>query len=139
MFGKLYAKSFVLSVFSYWEDVTRPRIEQLLSVAVDTAESDTMGEWRLLRNWLTHPIVGGDAEQQYFRRAKTFPQLLNSQRGKPEVTVGDVFVLIDQLNSLRITVNPLDQQPVVRFGTLDPETLAKIKAQLGPNDTILSW
>ena len=56
-FGKQHAKSFVLAVFSYWEDIIRPRIGQLLGVPVDTAESDIMGEWRLLRNWLTHPTV----------------------------------------------------------------------------------
>ena len=138
-FGKLHAKSFVLSVFSYWEDIIRPKIGRLLGVSVDTTESDIMGEWRLLRNWLTHPTGGGEAEQQYFSRAKTLPRLLGSQRGKPEVSVGDVFSLMEQLNSLRITVNPLSQEPLVRFVSLDPDTLAKIKRQLGPNDRILSW
>ncbi len=65
------------NMFSYWEDIIRPRVERLLGVPVDTAESDIMGEWRLLRNWLTHPTVGGHAEQQYFSRAKTLPQLLD--------------------------------------------------------------
>ena len=138
-FGKFYAKSFVLSVFSYWEDIFRPKIGNLLGAPMETAESDIMGEWRLLRNWLTHPAAGGDAEKDYFSRAKTLPQILDSQRGKPDVTVGDAFLLMNQLNSLRITVNPLKQEPLVRFVRLDPETLAKIQAQLGPNDRILSW
>lgn len=139
MFGKLYAKSFVLSIFSHWEDTIRPRIVKALGVSIRDAESDIMGEWRLLRNWLEHPASGGDAEQQYFNRAKNLPQLLGSQRGKPEVTVGDVFLLMEQLNALRITVNPLKQEPIVRFVRPDPETILKIREQMGPNDRILSW
>ena len=46
---------------------------------------------------------------------------------------------MDQLNVLRITVNPLRQEPLVQFVTPDPETLAKIQEQLGPNERILSW
>ena len=83
-----------------------------------------MGEWRLLRNWLEHPDSNGHAEQQYFGQAKTLPQLLGSQPGKPEVAVGQVFLLMAQLNALRITVNPLGQEPLVRFVRPDPETLA---------------
>ena len=138
-FGKQHAKSFVLSAFSYWEDTIRPKIVKILGVHIKEAESDIMGEWRLLRNWLTHPTDGGGAEEQYFSRAKTLPRVLNSQPGKPEVTVGDVFLLMGQLNSLRITVNPLNQEPLVSFVEPDPETLAKIKRQLGPNGRILSW
>ena len=139
MFGKLYAKSFVISIFSHWEDTIRPRIVKTLGVPFREAESDIMGEWRLLRNWLEHPASGGDAERQYFSRAKTLQRPLGSQRRKPEVTVGDVFLLIEQLNALRITVNPLRQEPIVRFVRPDPETLSKIREQMGPNDRILSW
>ena len=67
------------------------------------------------------------------------PQLLGSQTGKPEVTVDDVFLLMDQLNGLSITVNLLKEEQIVRFVSLDPETLAKIQNQLGPNDRIISW
>ena len=81
-FGKQHAKSFVLSAFSYWEDTIRPKIVKILGVHIKEAESDIMGEWRLLRNWLTHPTDGGGAEEQYFSRAKTLPRVLNSQPRK---------------------------------------------------------
>ena len=139
VFGKSHAEWFVLSIFSHWEDTVRPRIVEALGVPIREAESDIMGEWRLLRNWLEHPAPGGDAEQQYFSRAKALVRLLGSQPGKPEVTVGGAFLLMDQLNVLRITVNPLRQEPLVQFVTPDPETLAKIQEQLGPNERILSW
>ena len=139
LFGKLYAKSFVLSIFSHWEDTIRPSIVKALGVQIREAESDVMGEWRLLRNWLEHPVPGGDAEHQYFSRAKSLPRLLSSQRGKPEVTVGDVFLLMELLKALTIIVNPLKQEPIVRFVKPDPETLAKIQEQMGPNDRIVSW
>ena len=137
--GKSHAKWFVLSIFSHWEDTVRPRIVEALGVPIREAESDIMGEWRLLRNWLEHPAPGGDAEQQYFNRAKALVRLLGSQPGKPEVSLGGAFLLMDQLNVLRITVNPLGQEPLVQFFTPDPETLAKIQEQLGPNERILSW
>ena len=139
MLGKLLAKSFVLSIFSHWEDTVRPKIVEALGVPIREAESDIMGEWRLLRNWLEHPASGGDAEQQYFNRAEALVRLLGSQRGKPEITVGDAFLLMDRLNALSITVNPLRQEPIVQFVTPDPETLAKIQKRIGPNGRILSW
>ena len=139
MFGKLHAKSFVLSIFSHWEDTIRPRIVKALGVPIREAEADIMGEWRLLCNWLKHPSPGGDAEKQYFNRSNSFVRLLGSQRGKPEVTVGNAFVLMDQLNALSITVNPLRHEPLVRFVRPDPETLAKIQKRIGPNGRILSW
>ncbi len=139
VFGKLYAKSFVLSIFSHWEHTIRPRIVEALGVPFREAGADLMGELRLLRNWLEHPIVDGDAEQQYFSHAKVLPQLLGSQRGKPEVTIGDVFLLMERLNALKITVNPLKREPIVQFVTPDSEMMAKIQKQLGPNDRLISW
>ena len=139
VFGTAYSKFFVLSIFSHWEDAIRPRIVSVLGVPFQEAESDLMGEWRLLRNWLVHPAPGGDAEQQYFSRAKTLQRLLGSERGKPEVTVGGAFLLIEQLNTMRITVNPLRQEPLVQFAKPDAETESKIREQLGPNDRIISW
>ena len=139
VFGKSHAKWFVLSIFSHWEDTVRPRIVEALGVPIREAESDIMGEWRLLRNCLEHPALGGDAEQQYFNRAKALARLLGSEPGKPEITVGGAFLLMDQLNVLRITVNPLRQEPLVQFVKLDPETFAKMQERLGPNERILSW
>ena len=139
VFGTSLAKWFVLSIFSHWEDTVRPKIVEALGVPIREAESDIMGEWRLLRNWLEHPAPGGDAEQQYFSRAKALVRLLGSQPGKPEVTVDGTFSLMDQLNVLRITVNPLRQEPLVQFVAPDPETLARIQKQIGPNGRILSW
>ena len=97
----------MLSVFGHWEDTIRPNIQKLLGVPLDTAQSDLMGELRLLRNWLTHPNVGGNAEKEYFEGAQTLLQLLRSQPGKAEVNVGDAFLLMKRLNTLSITVNPL--------------------------------
>ena len=138
-FGKYHAKALVLEVFSHWEYTIRPNIQKLLGVPFDTAKSDLMWELRRLRNWLTHPDAGGNAENQYFRDAKTLTQLLTAQPGKAEVTIGDAFMLMKQLSTLRINVNPLGHEEIVRFVELSPETLKSIQSQLGPNDRILSW
>ena len=138
-FGKYNAKALVLSVFSHWEDTIRPTIQNLLGVPFDTAKSDLMGELRLLRNWLTHPRVGGNAEKEYFEDAQSLVQLFGSQPGKAEVTIGNAFQLMNQLNTLSITVNPLEQEEITRFVKVTPETLEKIQSQLGPNDRLISW
>ena len=89
-----------------------------------------MGELRLLRNWLMHPDVGGNAEKEYFEGAQTLLQLLRSQPGKAEVNVGDAFLLIKRLNTLSITVNPLKQEEIVQFVKVTPDTLKKIQSHL---------
>ncbi len=98
-----------------------------------------MGEWRLLRNWLVHPASGGEAEQQYFNRAKALQRLLGSERGKPEVNVGGALLLMQQLNTMSITVNPHRQEQIVRFVELDPEPESQIREQLGPDRRLISW
>ena len=44
-------------VFSYqlWEEFARPNIAQALGTTHNDVESDLMGEWRHLRNWIVHP------------------------------------------------------------------------------------
>ena len=108
----------------------RPNIQKLLGLPLDTAQSDLMGELRLLRNWLMHPNVGGNAEKEYFEGAQTLLQLLRSQPGKAEVNVRDAFLLMKRLNTLSITVNPLKQEEIVQFVKVTPETLKKIQSHL---------
>ena len=138
-FGQYHAKALVLSAFSLWEDTVRPNIQRLLGVPLNTAKSDLMHELRLLRNWLTHPSIGGTAEKEYFEGAENLHELLESQPGRAEITVNGAFLLIAKLNNLSITVNPLGQEEIAKFVQLSPETLKRIESQLGPNDKIVSW
>lgn len=66
-------------------------------------------------------------------------RLMGSQCGIPEVTVGDAFLLMEQLSTLKITVIPLQHEPLVQFVTPNPETLAKVQEEMGQNDRIVSW
>ncbi len=139
MFGKEVAKSFALSIFGYWEDIIRPRIAKALGVGIQETKSDIMGEWRLLRNWLQHPTPQGDAERQYFGQAVVLPRLLGSRPGEAEISVGGMFLLMEQMAALRIEVNPLGQEPIAQFVKLDSETLRQIQEQAGPDTRIISW
>ena len=124
-FDQLQAKSLVMSIFTHWDSVTRPKIASLLGVRKkEDVESELMGQWRLLRNWLVHR--DGDAEEQYFRKADALAQLLDSRHGEPAITPGGVLALIKRLRSLAVIVNPDKLEPFVQFSDLSAEQQAKL-------------
>ena len=94
-----------------------------------------MGAWRLLRNWLVHG--DGDAEETYFRRADALAQLLESQRGEPEIATRGVLLLMERLRSLAVIVNPDRLEPFVQFADLNAEQQAKLIRNKGQNHRIL--
>ncbi len=103
-FEKLQARSFVIAIFTEWEAVTRRRLATLLGVKPEDVQSNLMGDWRRLRNWLVHK--DGDAEKQYFDAGEGLARHLGSRRGEPEISTSEVFKLIEQLRSLVVIVNP---------------------------------
>ena len=54
-FETTFAKSFVVSAYQMWEEVTRGDIAKALGTSHNDIRSDLMGEWRHLRHWLVHP------------------------------------------------------------------------------------
>ena len=129
------AGAFVISVFSAWEASVRPTVAQALQVPAQAVTSDLMGDWRLLRNWLVHPHA--ETEQRYFGDAKILPRLVGSKRGHPTVTTSGVRLLVEQLNSLTVVVNPMQQEPLLHFVEVTRETWEKIQRTLGPNERIV--
>lgn len=123
-FEREYARSFVISVYSLWEDFTRPRIADILEVDLNVVTSDLMGEWRHLRHWVVHP--NGDTARTYFDNAERLPQILDSCRTKPAITMADVLSLTELLNSLTVFVNPNNQEPLLEVDKLDPEMQEKL-------------
>lgn len=101
-FESLQAWSFVANVFTEWESVTRRRVSGLLGVDLQRVESDLMGDWGRLRNWLLHK--DGRAEIQYFGKAPNMVTRLNSSRGQPEVTAAGVSDLMSMLRHLVVVV-----------------------------------
>ncbi len=134
-FERLYARSHIISVFTLWEELIRPKIADALGVDRNAVTSDLMGDWRHLRNWLVHPK--DSTEEDYFNNAQALSEALGSQRGRPEITAGGVLVLMERLNALAVVVNPHNQEPLTQFVPPDPETWAKIQRSLGPNDRVL--
>ena len=134
-FERLYARSHVISIFTLWEELIRPKIAEALGVDRNAVTSELMGDWRRLRNWLVHP--NDSTEEDYFNNAQALSEALGSQRGRPEITAGGVLVLMERLNSLTVVVNPRNEEPLMQFVTPDPETWQKIQRSLGPNEKIL--
>ena len=101
-------------------------------------QSELMGQWRLLRNWLVHQ--GGDVEEQYFSKATDLVMLLGSERGRPEVRTQEVMVLMTRLRSLAVLVNPNESETLVQFPDISPEQQEHIYRSLGPEQlTIQIW
>ena len=115
-FERLYAKAFVVFTYQIWEEVARPKIAMALKVEKpDQITADLMGDWRHLRNWLVHRTQ--TAQSEFFRKAKTLPQILNVQPGDPGLTANGVATLMQHLNHMQVDVNPQS----LDFGlTLEP-------------------
>ena len=104
-FERLYAKAFVVFTYQIWEEVARPKIATALKVeSPGHITADLMGDWRHLRNWLVHRTK--TTENDFFRKAKTLPQVLNIQPGDPGLTANGVATLMQHLNHMQVDVNP---------------------------------
>ena len=130
-FETLFAKAFVVFTFQMWEDGTRPKIAAALHVAPNDINAPLMGEWRRLRNWLTHPF--GDAEEDYFTNAKTLVSVLGSQLGNPNLTADKVLTLMPLLNNMSLTVDPQSVGVGFKLGPADPVMVAQIAESIEPN------
>lgn len=133
------ARALVVSVFTFWEAATRPKLASILEIPrLEMVQSELMGQWRLLRNWLVHQ--GGDVEEQYFSKAPDLVKLLGSERGRPEVRAQEVMVLMTRLRSLAILVNPNESETFVQFPDISPEQQEHIDRSLGPEQqTVQIW
>ena len=110
-YESIFARSFVIFVFQFWEDFTRPAIARHLRVDHKTVSSDLMGEWRYLRNWLMHP--SDDSERAYFDNADTLAKIPDQpQPGTAVVSSKMVNLMMGYLNSLHIVVNPDELTPL---------------------------
>ncbi|MCY4428832.1 MAG: hypothetical protein OXC11_00350 [Rhodospirillales bacterium] len=104
-FERLYAKSFVVFTYQIWEEVTRPRIAAALKVENPKhVKAELMGDWRHLRNWLVHR--NKTTENDYFHKAEILPHALDMQPDDPSLTANGVATLMQQLNHMRVDVNP---------------------------------
>ena len=135
-FEKTYAKAFVVFTYQLWEKFARPKIAQTLGTTHDDVQSDLMGEWRRLRNWLVHPVE--KTEKAYFENAKLLAKISGNLRpGKPEVKSDMVFPMLGYLNSLHVVVNPDGLSPGLDIGALDPKMEEQVSEQLEPGMSLL--
>ena len=135
-FETTYAKAFVVSTYQLWEEFARPKIAQALGTAHDNVQSDLMGEWRHLRNWLVHP--NQKTEKAYFKNARLLAKILGNLRPeKPQVRSDMVFQMMGCLNSLHVIVNPDGLSPGFETVALDPKVLEQASESLEPGMSLL--
>ena len=128
-FERLYAKAFVVFTYQIWEEVARPKIATAMKIEKpDHITADLMGDWRYLRNWLVHRTK--TAESDYFRKAKTLPQILNMQPGDPSLTANGVATLMRHLNHMRLDVNPLSLDFGIALEPLDASMMAGLARKM---------
>ena len=135
-FEKTYAKAFVVFTYQLWEEFARPKIAQALGTTHKDVQSDLMGEWRHLRNWLVHPDE--KTEKAYFKNAKLLAKISGNLRpGKPEVKSDMVFPMMGYLNSLHVIVNPDGLSPALELAALDPKVKEQASELLEPGMSLL--
>ena len=102
----------------------------------DDVQSDLMGEWRHLRNWLVHPDK--ETEKAYFRDAKLLAKISGNLRpGRPQVKSDMVFPMMGYLNPLHVIVNPDGLSPAIEMGELDPKVLEQASESSKPGMSLL--
>ena len=122
-FERLYARAFVVFTYQIWEEVARPKIATALKVEEPGhITADLMGDWRHLRNWLVHRTR--TTESDFFRKAKTLPQILNMHPGDPSLTANGVATLMRQLNHMQVDVNPRSLDFGITRSPMDASAMA---------------
>ena len=134
-FERLYANLFVVSMFHLWEESIRPKIASNLKVKPCHVKADLMGEWRLLRNWVTHRSK--DAEDAFFERGQTLANALSLERGNLSLTVSDILYLVQRLNNMKVEVNPYSLRMELPLEPDGPELIAGVARGLEPGMKVM--
>ena len=136
-FETTFAKSFVVSAYQMWEEVTRPKIAQALGTSHNEIRSDLMGEWRHLRNWLVHPSE--ETEETYFKNASLLARIPGGPApGKvPKIRSGMILPMMGYLNYLTVIVNPAGLSPGMEITSMDPELVDQVSRQTEPGVVLL--
>ena len=136
-FETTFAKSFVVSAYQIWEEVTRPKIAQALGTSHNDVRSDLMGEWRHLRNWLVHPSE--ETEETYFKNASLLGKIPGGPApgNVPKIKSDMVLPMMGYLNHLRVIVNPGGLSPGMKITQLDPALADQVSRQTEPGVVLL--
>ena len=136
-FETTFAKSFVVSAYQMWEEVTRPKIAQALGTSHNEIRSDLMGEWRHLRNWLVHPSE--ETEETYFKNASLLARIPGGPApgNGPKIKSGMILPMMGYLNHLTVIVNPAGLAPAIEITSMDPELADQVSRETDPGVVLL--
>ena len=131
-FETTFAKSFVVSAYHTWEEVTRHKIAQALGTSHNDVRSDLMGEWRHLRNWLVHPSE--KTERAYFKNTSLLARIPGSPSpgNVPKIKADMVLPMMGYLNHFNVIVNPDSLSPGMEITPLDPALAEQIARETKP-------
>ena len=129
-FERLYANSFVVSTYHLWEETIRPKIATAIKVDPCHVKADLMGEWRWLRHWIVHRSK--NAEDDFFQKARTLANVLGLQRGNLSLTANNVMHLVQNLNNMKIEVNPRSFEMGFALASVSSDMIADVARSLEP-------
>ena len=131
-FETMFAKAFVVSSYHTWEEVTRPKIAQALGISHRDVQSDLMGEWRHLRNWLVHPSE--ETEKTFFSNTDLLSRIPGCPKpgNVPKVKADMILPMMGYLNHLHVIANPKNLDPGMEIGQLEPALAEQITTQVEP-------
>ena len=140
-FELAYTKAFVVFAYHTWEEATRPKIASALKVDVKDVKSNLMGELRHLRHWVIH--TSEDNKSKMFTEAKNLVRILGLRQDEPILTPDMVFILMEYLDRMQVSVNPQSLEFGVETVSTTPEMIAKVVETMEPGTAvsmlIMAW
>ena len=140
-FELAYTKAFVVFAYHTWEEATRPKIASALKLDVRDVKSNLMGEWRHLRHWVIH--TSEDNKSKMFTEAKNLVRILGLSQDEPRLTPNMVFILMECLDRMQVSVNPQSLEFGLETVPSTPEMLAGIAEDMEPGTAvsmlIMAW
>lgn len=103
IFQDYHAKALVVMIYHLWDEYYRPLIADALSVEASKVKCTLMGDLRRVRNLIIHDkshVSEGLPSQLEF-----LPQIWSIEPGDLSITIDMVHSLMEQLNSIRVTVD----------------------------------
>lgn len=128
-FETTFAKSFAIFAYQNREKVVRPTIAQALGTSHAAVQSDLMGEWRHLRNWLMHP--SSQTSNTYFKNADLLTKIPSGPKpgNSPTINSDMVLPMMGYLSHLKVLVNPNGLSPGIKIGSFGSELATQLAEQ----------
>ena len=103
-FERQHAKAFVVFVYHSWDEYFRQRIARLMSVSQSQVECTLMGDIRQVRNLIIHKK--SLVPRNFSTKLTLLSQIWDLEPGDLKITEKMLHSFMEQLNAIRVEVNP---------------------------------